>query len=254
MTKGKSHHPQAYGDEEYWDNRYSNDAGSFDWYQRYSGLSPLVNKYVLKTSRILMVGCGNAVMSEDMVNDGFQDIVNVDISTVVIDEMQKKYKDVPQLCYERVDVRDMRVFQDATFDTVIDKGTFDSLMCGTNATYSAAKMLEEVCRVLKPGGTYMLITYGDPRVRLPHLKGPEIRAEISWKIFLHVIPRPGSSRAAEGSSKLVTDPVLLNEDGTVGSRFALEDPDLHYVYVCIKDKQGVSKKGIAADKMKSAVK
>lgn len=59
MTKGKGQ-PQAYGDESYWDNRYSQDVGSFDWYQRYAGLAPLINMYLPKTDNVLMVGCGNA--------------------------------------------------------------------------------------------------------------------------------------------------------------------------------------------------
>lgn len=38
-----------------------------------------------------------AVLSEDMVNDGYKEIVNIDISSVVIEAMQKKYQDYPQL-------------------------------------------------------------------------------------------------------------------------------------------------------------
>ena len=38
-----------------------------------------------------------AVMSEDMVNNGYCEIVNIDISSVVIAAMQSKYKDFPQL-------------------------------------------------------------------------------------------------------------------------------------------------------------
>ncbi|XP_073386393.1 uncharacterized protein [Physcomitrium patens] len=74
------------------------------------------------------------------------------------------------------------------------------------------------------------ITYGDPRVRIPHLK-----SELApWEIRLHVIPRPGSKRALEGTARPITEPVLLGEDMTLGPTFNLEDPDLHYVYVCIK--------------------
>lgn len=36
-------------------------------------------------------------MSEDMVKDGYEDIVNVDISSVAIEMMQTKYASVPQL-------------------------------------------------------------------------------------------------------------------------------------------------------------
>jgi len=36
-------------------------------------------------------------MSEDMVKDGYEDIMNVDISSVAIEMMQTKYASVPQL-------------------------------------------------------------------------------------------------------------------------------------------------------------
>lgn len=38
-----------------------------------------------------------AVMSEDMVKDGFIEILNIDISSIVIEMMRKKYAHVPQL-------------------------------------------------------------------------------------------------------------------------------------------------------------
>ncbi|RVW40744.1 hypothetical protein CK203_080745 [Vitis vinifera] len=51
-----------YGDALYWDARYIQEAGSFDWYQRYSALRPFVRRYIPTSSRVLMVGCGNAVL------------------------------------------------------------------------------------------------------------------------------------------------------------------------------------------------
>jgi len=49
-----------YGDALYWDARYVQEGGSFDWYQRYSALRPFVRNFIPLSSRILMVGCGNA--------------------------------------------------------------------------------------------------------------------------------------------------------------------------------------------------
>lgn len=49
-----------YGDALYWDARYVQEGGSFDWYQRYTALRPFVRKYISPASRVLMVGCGNA--------------------------------------------------------------------------------------------------------------------------------------------------------------------------------------------------
>ncbi|CAK8575430.1 unnamed protein product [Lathyrus sativus] len=49
-----------YGDAVYWDARYIQEGGSFDWYQRYSDLKPFLRHYFPLSSTILMVGCGNA--------------------------------------------------------------------------------------------------------------------------------------------------------------------------------------------------
>ncbi len=38
-----------------------------------------------------------AAISEDMVKDGYQNIMNIDISGVVVEAMTAKYKDIPQL-------------------------------------------------------------------------------------------------------------------------------------------------------------
>ena len=43
-------------------------------------------------------------------------------------------------------------FENETFDVVFDKGTLDAILCGVNSFENAAKMVNEVFRVLKPGG------------------------------------------------------------------------------------------------------
>ncbi|XP_073049473.1 uncharacterized protein [Primulina eburnea] len=222
-----------YGDSLYWDARYIQEAncGFFDWYQRYSALRPFVRKYISPSSRVLMVGCGNAVMSEDMVKDGFEDIMNIDISSVAIEMMRKKYEHIPQLKYIQMDVRDMSFFPDESFESVIDKGTLDSLMCGTGASISATQMLGEVSRLLKPGGVYMLITYGDPTVRMPHIKRPVY----SWNIDLYVIPKPGFQRPyGSTATNSLLEPIPTTEEGLLPPDYVIEDPDSHFIYVCKK--------------------
>ncbi|KAK3125897.1 hypothetical protein QOZ80_7BG0611120 [Eleusine coracana subsp. coracana] len=223
----------SYGEAEYWDARYVEEGGApYDWYQRYDALRPFVRRFAPPASRLLMIGCGSALMSEDMVNDGYVEIVNIDISSVVIEMMRKKYLDVPQLQYLRMDVRDMSMFSDESFDCAIDKGTLDSLMCGVDAPLSAAQMVLEVDRLLRPGGVFILITYGDPSVRVPHLKQPGC----NWKIVLYILPRPAFQGMIRRS---VLDPVALTERGMLPDGFVLEDPDSHYVYVC-KKTQGLT--------------
>ncbi|XP_073286967.1 uncharacterized protein [Primulina huaijiensis] len=185
-----------YGDSLYWDARYIQEAncGFFDWYQRYSALRPFVRKYISPSSRVLMVGCGNA-----------------DI---------------------QMDVRDMSYFPDESFESVIDKGTLDSLMCGTGASISATQMLGEVNRLLlKPGGVYMLITYGDPTVRMPHIKRPVY----SWNIDLYVIPKPGFQRPyGSTATNSLLEPIPTTEKGLLPPDYVIEDPDSHFIYVCKK--------------------
>ena len=61
-----------YGDPAYWDKRYSKFAGStFDWLETYASLKPLLADFLKPTSKILVLGCGNALFSEDMYDDGF---------------------------------------------------------------------------------------------------------------------------------------------------------------------------------------
>ncbi|KAF2924263.1 hypothetical protein DAI22_07g257200 [Oryza sativa Japonica Group] len=119
----------SYGEAEYWDARYVEEGGApYDWYQRYAALRPFVRRFAPPESRVLMIGCGSALMSEDMVDDGYTEIMNIDISSVVIEIMRKKHFNIPQLQYMQMDARDMSIFSDESFDCAIDKGTLDSLM------------------------------------------------------------------------------------------------------------------------------
>ncbi|XP_052161559.1 uncharacterized protein LOC127778945 [Oryza glaberrima] len=218
----------SYGEAEYWDARYVEEGGApYDWYQRYAALRPFVRCFAPPESRVLMIGCGSALMSEDMVDDGYTEIMNIDISSVVIEIMRKKHFNIPQLQYMQMDARDMSIFSDESFDCAIDKGTLDSLMCGVGAPLSAAQMVLEVERLLKPGGIFMLITYGDPSVRVPHLN----QSGCNWKIVLYILPRPGFKGKTKRS---VLDPVPMTQSGVLPDGFVPEDPDSHYIYVCKK--------------------
>ena len=65
-----------------------------------------------------------------MYEDDYKHITNIDISTTVIKQQQELYREkYPDLGYKQMDVRSMN-FEDGTFDAVIDKGTFDSILCG----------------------------------------------------------------------------------------------------------------------------
>ncbi|KAM3403868.1 hypothetical protein ACQJBY_007145 [Aegilops geniculata] len=189
---GGNCNPKDFGAAAYWDARYSSPSaggkgggggGFFDWYQSYSALRPLLRACVPASSQVLMLGCGNSLLSEDMAKDGYQNIVNIDISSVVIEQMKEKHMDIPQLTYMQLDVRDMSFFGDGSFDCIIDKGILDAMMCGDDAPHGAYKMLAEVARLMRPGGIYMLITYGAPKERLTLLNQVQCR----WEVELYIM-------------------------------------------------------------------
>ncbi|KAL3727876.1 hypothetical protein ACJRO7_032595 [Eucalyptus globulus] len=207
---------QAYGESWYWDRRYETDSGAFDWYQKYSALAPLVNLYVPREDRVLVVGCGNSEFSEGMVDDGYEDVVNIDISSVVIEAMQKKYSNRPQLKYMKMDVREMSGFDSHSFNAVIDKGTPVGIILGKTLLRCSRKL----------GGMLNLITYGAPTYRLNLLKEMG-----SWTIKLHVI-----EKLVGKSDHLweLTNPLPLDNEGSSAETLLGRNPDVHYIYVCTK--------------------
>lgn len=66
------------------------------------------------------------------------------------------------------DVTDMKQFDNNSFDILIDKSTIDALLCGDNSFLMTAKMLKEAQRVLRVGGKYLAISYGNPDSREFH--------------------------------------------------------------------------------------
>ncbi|RUS15305.1 S-adenosyl-L-methionine-dependent methyltransferase [Endogone sp. FLAS-F59071] len=160
--------PTAYKTKEYWEERYSKEPPeiSFDWFKKYADLKPLLNEYIPnKSVRVLMLGCGNSTLSEDMYDDGYKNITNIDFSTVVIENMRTRCVDRPEMQWVEMDIRDLK-FDDNSFDIVIDKGTMDALMCDRGDVWSPDEELirtvkeevDEVVRVLKPVGKFIYIT------------------------------------------------------------------------------------------------
>ena len=160
-----------YGDKTYWEDRYkSSENTTFDWLENYSALRDIISSLNIpkETGQILNLGCGNSEFAEDMYNDGYKNIKNIDISHNVIKTMAERNKDKEGMIYEVMDVRDLK-YEDNSFDLAVDKSTIDALLCGEDAFINVAKMIKEVQRILKVGGYYMIVSYGTPEYRMLHL-------------------------------------------------------------------------------------
>ena len=170
-----------YGDASYWEDRYKScEDPTFDWLEDYSSLKTIISDLNInkETGTVLNLGCGNSEMSEEMYDDGYHNIVNIDISHNVIKYMKERNKQRPKMTFCQMDVRDIKL-ESNSVDLAIDKSTIDALLCGEDSFTNVAKMIKEVQRVLKVGGYYMIISYGNPESRVFHLKRKFLNFEIT---------------------------------------------------------------------------
>lgn len=104
-----------------------------------------------------------------MYNDGFQNITNIDFSSVVISKMKTKY---PFMKWITMDMLNLD-FPNATFNIVIEKATLDVLFVNEASPWSVSdevsanmnKVLSSVSKILKPGGKFLSITFAQPHFR-----------------------------------------------------------------------------------------
>jgi ubiquinone/menaquinone biosynthesis C-methylase UbiE len=149
---------------EYW-NAFFKDTqakSGFEWYADYEELKPHLTKLIKKpeTDSVLVVGCGNSVLSEKLyTNMQCQKVTSIDFEEQVIKDMQEKSTSPVE--YKVMDMLDMSGFENGTFDFAIDKGSLDAL-CSDSSPETLAKVIKyftEVHRVLKPnGGQYMCVS------------------------------------------------------------------------------------------------
>ncbi|KAF9643714.1 S-adenosyl-L-methionine-dependent methyltransferase [Thelephora ganbajun] len=163
------------------------DGGSFDWFKSYSDISYIIHELVPdKSARILMLGCGNSRLSEEMYDDGYKNITNVDYSSVVIDQMQRRHMTLrPGMEWMVADVRELP-FTAGTFDVALDKGTMDAMMTTKGDVWDPPEQairdcnreVDDALRVLSPTGLFLYLTFGQPHFRKRYLSKRDTQLEV----------------------------------------------------------------------------
>lgn len=149
-----------FSQKEYWEDFFAKRKNAFEWYGEYADICELLHKYCKFSDNILMSGCGNSNLSEDMFDVGYSNIVNIDISDVVIKQMNAKKK--ASMSYLQMDIKNT-TFDDDEFSVVIDKGTLDAIYSHENEA-TCTDMFEEILRILKVGGRYICITLAQEHI------------------------------------------------------------------------------------------
>jgi len=197
---GETGKADEYGDEKFWEQRYkkrsSQGEGMYEWYLSFdelrelilADLTPLGSK---RDVTILVPGCGDSSLCEDLAELQYLRVAGMDYSSSVIREMQQRSNTTSATTvpvrYFQADARRMSSEEDGSYLAVIDKGTLDAIASrggegGGGGTASstltknqeeqeeqqgardAADYMREMWRVLARGGRFVCITTMPPDV------------------------------------------------------------------------------------------
>lgn len=170
----------------YWDTHYEEDPEPYDWLEDYCDLRGLIEDVLGgdRAVRILHVGCGSSLLPELMHDDCYRDIVSIDTSAVAIRQMiRRNGVSRPGLRWLVQDALHTN-FSDGEFDVAIEKSVLDTLACSSEPSAVVAAYLREMARVVRPGGTFLCITLGEPELWVPVFEASPVVAQLSVRTIV----------------------------------------------------------------------
>ncbi|CAF3414947.1 unnamed protein product [Rotaria sp. Silwood1] len=152
---------------DYWDQFFDKvGREAFEWYSDFIDLANILCKYIKSRDEVLVIGCGNSTLSNDLYDTGIEHITNIDLSDKVIKQM-KKQNEVKRanMKWLQMDARKM-TFDDNQFSVVLDKGTIDALMSNKSEQVLSDidQILHQVDRVLRMTGRFICITLAQKHI------------------------------------------------------------------------------------------
>lgn len=161
----------------YWNDRHEIDCSADEWAKSYDELRPFLVRHLPKSqpeAKILHLGNGTSTLPISLRDDlGYTNQTAVDFSPVLVRCMQQHHADIT---WHVMDIRNMSTFPDCSFDAAIDKTTPDSLLHGSlldpepEVQANLRAYVDEIARVLKPGGVWLYITWSQSRFLRPLLE------------------------------------------------------------------------------------
>jgi SAM-dependent methyltransferase len=190
----------SYGDPAYWEARFAGGEEGFEWCGGgwAGGVGDALCPALAGAVRVLVLGAGTSRLPFELASEGvggaggrlpaLREVVATDLSPTAVENMRARAAAAATppggaaLTFAVADMLDLAPFGDASFDAVIEKGTFDVLeVAGTDGRAPdpwdppnevRARMhraLGEAHRVLRPGGGLLAsITWAPPLFRRGH--------------------------------------------------------------------------------------
>jgi len=113
---------------------------------------------------------------------GYENQLSVDFSQIVIEAMKAKYIALSGCEWRVMDIRKLGL-EDRSVDFAVDKATLDVFLYGSlwdpppDVRENVGAYVDQVARVLKPGGKWLYITY-----RQSHFMKPLLVREGIWDL------------------------------------------------------------------------
>ncbi|XP_067893889.1 eEF1A lysine and N-terminal methyltransferase isoform X1 [Heterodontus francisci] len=178
---------KEFSSAEYWETFFKKrGASAFEWYGTYVDHCAVLHRYIKPKDKVLVVGCGNSELSEQMYDVGYQGITNIDISEVVIDQMKERNATRrPTMVFMKMDMMQME-FGDSQFQVVLDKGTLDAVMTDESeeTLRNVNRMFVEIGRVLQVGGRFVCISLAQEHIAK---KAVSYFSQQGWPVRIHTI-------------------------------------------------------------------
>jgi ubiquinone/menaquinone biosynthesis C-methylase UbiE len=215
--------PAEYANSSYWNERYSaimekavaEEDASYEWYQDWGALRAIVAPLLVKKDpnfEILIPGCGSSRLAADIYEEGCQNITSIDSSQVVVSMMTDRYLQYEDMEFTVMDATEMEFIPNDCFNLIVDKALFDCQLTGDSNFVKVTRLVSEMYRVLKPGGSYIIVSHGSPEMRHGFLTMTEDgNTKYKWDITTKKLPKPKIAGKVE-------------KDGDAH----------HYVYICKK--------------------
>ncbi|CAO1618956.1 unnamed protein product [Sympodiomycopsis kandeliae] len=173
--------------QEYWDQRYAKEEGNtYDWFKKFDDIKHVILPHIPnKDAKILELGCGNSTITPGLHSMGYTNLTSIDFSPTLISQMRSQF---PQITFHCLDIRDLLspsslslIGPLSSYDLIIDKGTLDALVAEKGSVWdpsqavreNAAKEIDAVVQLLKPGATFLYMTWQQKQFRLLFLERPQ---------------------------------------------------------------------------------
>lgn len=156
-----------------WADTYDQDIEEGYGWQIPGIMAGMLSRLIQKPSRILDAGAGTGLVGLYLKEEGFHDLVAMDISREMLNKAREKniYREFHQMA-----LGDNLDFEDGSFDAVVCAGVL-------TFSHAPARSLYELARITRQGGyiLFSIRTDAFQSMGFPEICG-ELRSEGKWKL------------------------------------------------------------------------